>query len=204
MSRVLGVALVACALTAGTSASMMQFSVNGVPVDRFEPIEVTDKGETWLTVGVYATPDAPIESYVVEFFCGGALGWTPQWVPSDPVAPFPWDPALTTAEWVSEVLVFRVAGSVYAGEVFTGPGVVAEFDFWIPWLPASSIVTLEYDYVELVGPGFYDDMPEWEPLIVHVNEHVTPEPATLGLLALGALAVIRRGRQTGLQARRRA
>jgi hypothetical protein len=173
---------------------MMQFSVNGVPVNVGEIIEVTDTAETWLTVGVYATPDAPIESYVVEFYPTGPWAWSgpPQWVPSDPVAPFPWDPGLSTAEWVSELQVFRFSGPVYAGEVFTGPGVLAEFDVCVPRLPASTLVNMEYDSVELVGPGFHDDMPECVPLLVHPMEHVTPEPATLGLLAFGALTMVRR------------
>jgi len=52
--------------------------------------------------------------------------------------------------------------------------------------PVSTVLNLEIDYAEV---GVY-----WVDVTYPLVLHVTPEPATLGLLALGGLAAMRRRR----------
>jgi hypothetical protein len=180
--------MLAGALTAGASASTVQFSVGGVPVDAGQVIEVAPSDD--LLVGIWVTPDQPMESYTIDMFLTGP--WPqPDVVICDPpwgVFPPPWDPGLSDVIWIPSWGVYEFSGFV-GDELFVGPGVVAEFYVHIPDVPYSTILNMEYDFTELVGPaGYYDDMSEHLPLVLHV----TPEPVSLGLLALGGLVALRR------------
>jgi len=186
MYRMLLALILAGALTAGASGSTVQFSVGGVPVGAGEVIEV--EPSDWLTVGVYVAPDAPLESFTVDIVPTGPWPLPPPWAVCDPPSPWPWDPTFPSPGWVPEYGVFMLGGFILGDELFVGPGVVAEFDVHIPDVPYSTILNMEYDFTELVGPGYYDDMSEQLPLVLHV----TPEPVSLGLLALGGLVALRR------------
>jgi hypothetical protein len=173
--------MLAGALTAGASASLVQFSVGGVPVGAGEVIEV--EPSNMLTVGVWIVPDAPIENFWVDLMATG---------PWDPftdlvVDPYPWQP------WDNDDFIWLPPeppdfwppsiGGFLRLDPWAGPGVVAEFVVHIPDVPESTILNLEYDYVE-VGTGGADVLP----LVLHV----TPEPVSLGLLALGGVLAQRR------------
>jgi len=195
MARTLLALLLAAGLTAAASAAVVQFSVDGVPVDGSVPVEV--RPSDWIEVGIWIDPDFPLETFLVDFYATGP--WVP--LPQDgndigPAALFPyvrlpdppWDQGLSGARWLDMFGVWEVCGFISTGELFAEPGVVAEFDAHIPDVPESTILNLEFDFAELQGPTGYDDMPEFLPLVLHV----TPEPATIGLLVLGGLAVLRR------------
>ena len=174
MTRVLLALVFAAGLTVAANAAVVQFSVDGVPVDGSVPIEVVPSQV--IMVDVWIVPDAPIENFWVDILPTGP--WNPLidavalpigvWANDDYFAG--WDPGYG---------VLSIGGFVRA-EPWAG---VAEFEVHIPDLPISTILNLEYDYVE-VGAGGAQVLP----LILHV----TPEPATIGLLVLGGLAALRR------------
>ncbi|HUW81907.1 MAG TPA: hypothetical protein VMZ31_03800 [Phycisphaerae bacterium] len=67
MSRALGAAVMVCTLTVPTSASTMQFSVNGVPVDG----SAQEVPQGVVTIGVYVTPDGDFESFWADILPTG-------------------------------------------------------------------------------------------------------------------------------------
>jgi len=196
MTRVLLALVFAAGLTAAANAAVVQFSVDGVPVDGSVPVEV--RPSDWIVVDIWIIPDFPLESYTVDFYPTGP------WVDPEPLPkvpgdlgpggtgdvrfPPPWDPGLSDAQWFASYGVWSIGGFVSGTDLFEGPGSVAEFDVHIADYAESTILNLEIDFVELVGPTGYEDMPDVLPLVLHV----TPEPATIGLLVLGGLAVLRR------------
>jgi hypothetical protein len=204
MTRVLLALVLAAGLTAAANAAVVAFSVDGVPTYG-QPVEV--RPSDWLEVGIWIGPDFPLESFTVDFYdtgpwiapeplpkvdfqdLGPAGTGDVRWVPPEPSIPDPpWDPGLSDARWFSDWGVWSIGGFISGTELFEGPGVVAEFDVHIADYPESTILNLEIDFVELVGPTGYEDMPDVYPLVLHV----TPEPATIGLLVLGGLAALRR------------
>jgi hypothetical protein len=193
MSRIVLALVFAAAMSATATAATVQFSVGGVPTDGSVPIEVVPSQQ--VQIGLYITPDFDLESFTADFYETGP--WVP--LPKEPgdlgpggsglvQFPAPWDPGLSDAQWFDSWGVWSIGGFVSGATLFTGPGEVATFTVHIPDVAESTILNLELDFVELTGPGGYDDMPQMLPLTLHV----TPEPATLGLLALGGLAALRR------------
>jgi hypothetical protein len=194
MSRTVLALVFAVAMSTTAMASTVQFSVNGVPTDGSVPVEVVPSQQ--VEIGIYVTPDFDLESFTIDFFETGP--WVP--LPKTPGVdlgpggtgdvqfPAPWDPGLSDAQWFDSFGVWSVGGFVSGTTLFTGPGDVATFVVHIPDVAESTILNLEVDFVELTAPGFYDDSAQLLPLALHV----TPEPATLGLLALGGLAALRR------------
>jgi len=202
MSRAFGVAVVVCTLTVVTSASTAQFAVNGVPVDG--SVQEVPQGVT--TIGIYITPDAPFDMFWVDFLATG------QWVAPEPLpkigAPLPgnhtalldsgdvtmlgvWDNLDAVGYWDAYFDVWSIASIFDWGPLQSGPQIVAEFDVDLSDCPASTMLNLEFDWAEIgtyTGPVQFDVT---YPLVLHV----TPEPATLCLLALGGLAVLWRQRQ---------
>ncbi len=176
MCRMLLAVMLAGALTAGASGSTVQFAVGGVPVGAGEVIEVEPSDD--LLVGIYVTPDEPIENMWVDFLATGPWPGPPVW-PEDIVLLPPWEGCWPTYD--PDLGVYSIGG--LASELWAGPGAVAEFLVHIPDVPVSTTLNLEYDYAE-VGAGGVDMLP----LVLHV----TPEPVSLGLLALGGLVALRR------------
>lgn len=194
MSRIVLALVFAAAMSATAMASTVQFSVDGVPTDGTVPIEVVPSQQ--VQIGVYLTPDFDLESYTVDFLATGP--WTPlsqqDGVDIGPAGtgevqiPAPWDPGLSNAAWLGSYGVWEIGGFISGAVLFPGPGEVASFTVHIPDVPESTILNLEWDFVELAGPTGSDPGGALLPLRLHV----TPEPATLGLLALGGLAALRR------------
>ena len=194
MSRIVLALVFAAAMSATAMASTVQFSVNGVPTDGTVPIEVVPSQQ--VEIGVYLTPDFDLESYTVDFLATGP--WTP--LPQEDMVdigpagsglvqiPLPWDQGLSSAFWLDMFGTWEIGGFISGAELFTGPGQVASFMVHIPDVAESTILNLEWDFIELAGPGGTDPGGTLFPLRLHV----TPEPATLGLLALGGLAALRR------------
>ena len=196
MARLLLALVLAAGLTVAANAAVVQFSVDGVPVDGSVPVEVRPSDN--IVIDIWIAPDFPLESYTVDFYATGP------WADPDPLPmvpgdlgpngtgdvrfPAPWDPGLSDAQWMASWGVWSIGGFASGATLFEGPGSVAEFDVHIPDVPESTILNLEFDFIELVGPTGYDDMPQMMPLVLHV----TPEPATIGLLVLGGLAALRR------------
>jgi hypothetical protein len=177
MTRVLLALVLAAGLAAAANAAVVQFSVDGVPVDGSVPIEV--RASDVIMVDVWITPDAPIENFWVDIIATGP--WDPLPVAAA-VGVAPWANDDFFAGWDPGWGVYSIGGFSRV-ELWPGPGGVAVFEVHIPDVPPSTILNLEYDYVE-VGAGSANVLP----LILHV----TPEPATIGLLVLGGLAALRR------------
>jgi len=201
MTRVLLGLVLAAGLTAAANAAVVQFSVNGVPTYG-QTVEV--RPSDWIEVGIWIEPDFPLESFTVDFYdtgpwidpyplpkdegdLGPAGSGAVIFPPWDPVLP-PWDPGLSDARWLEMFGVWEIGGFITGNDLFDRPAVVAQFDVHIADYPESTILNLEFDFAELVGPTGYEDAPDTFPLVLHV----TPEPATIGLLVLGGLAVLRR------------
>jgi len=199
MMRIVLALVFAVAMGATATASIVQFSVGGTPTDGSVPIEVVPSD--WLQIGIYVTPDFPLETYQIDFYETGP------WVDPEPLPkvpdqdlgpagtgdvqfPAPWDPGLSDAKWDPDFFVWSIGGFVSGTELFQGPGDVATFMVHIPDVSESTTLNLEFDFAELTAPGQYDDAATFYPLRLHVG--VAPEPATLGLLALGGLAALRR------------
>ena len=194
MSRALGVAVMVCVLTAVAGASTMQFSVDGVPVDG--SVQEVPQGLT--TIGVYMTPDVPVECFWVDILPTGP------WVAPEPLPKIGdwsdttalidsgdvtmlgvWDNEFAAAYWDVNYGVWSIGSFLVMG--FEGePQTVAEFDVDLSSYPVSTVLNLEFDYAK-VGPYIVD-------VILPLSLHVTPEPATLWLFALGGLAAMIRRR----------
>ncbi|HUW83896.1 MAG TPA: PEP-CTERM sorting domain-containing protein [Phycisphaerae bacterium] len=187
MTRVLLALLFAAGLTVAANAAVVQFSIDGVPIDPAVPVEV--EPSDWLMVDVWIVPDAGgIENFWVDVLMTGPwpepiLPQIPDLLPGGEVVMLPpWDNEDAVAYYDAGYDVYSIGGFV-RGDPWVGPGGVAEFLVHIPDVPISTILNLEYDYVE-IGAGTAETLP----LILHV----TPEPATIGLLVLGGLAALRR------------
>lgn len=195
MSRALRVAVVVCALTAGVQGSAMQFSVDGVPVDG----SVQEVPQDLVTIDIYVTPDGDFDAFWAEILPTGP------WVSPEPLpkigAPGTdttalldsgdvrmlgvWGNDMAAAYWDAPFGNWTIGGYLPEGYEWT-PQPVAEFDVDLSSYPVSTVLNLEFDYAEV---GMFE--PDVSvPLVLHV----TPEPATLGLLALGAAATMRRRR----------
>jgi len=197
MSRIVLALVFAVAMSAAATAGTVQFAVDGVPTDGSVPIEVVPSQQ--VEIGVYITPDFELESFLVDFYPTGPWAPLPQ-VDGEDIGPAgsglvglpnpPWDQGLSDAKWLDMFAVWEVGGFISTGDLFSQPGLVAFFNAVIPDVAESTILNLEFDFAELSGPigGGYDDAPNLLPLSLHV----TPEPATLALLALGGLAALRR------------
>ena len=73
-------------------------------------------------------------------------------------------------------------------------GILASFEFHVPELPESSIITID-DFIE--GSTLTNVLFPWGSVIDlnPVEIHVIPEPATIALLGIGALSLLRRRRK---------
>jgi len=197
MSRTVLALVFAVAMSATATAATVQFAVDGVPTDGTVPIEVLASDN--IVVGIWVTPDFPLETVLVDVYATGP------WVDPEPLTkvdnvdigpagtgevsiPLPFSQSLSDARWLASYGVWEISGFIDVGDLMDQPGLVAFFDVHIPDLSESTTLNLEFDYAELTAPGLVDDAPEFLPLVLHV----TPEPATLGLLALGGLAALRR------------
>ncbi len=187
MMRTLLAMLCGVVPSAGASASLVQFSVDGLPVDGSVPIEVRPSDE--IVVGVWVIPDAPVENFWVDFYPTGPwpappLAEVPDLLMDEDVVMYgPWANGDAFAGYDPAFEMYSIRGFL-RGDSWAGPGGVATFVVHIPEVASSTILNLEYDYGE-VGPG---EAQVVLPLVLHV----TPEPATIGLLVLGGLAALRR------------
>ncbi|HUW85129.1 MAG TPA: hypothetical protein VMZ31_20290 [Phycisphaerae bacterium] len=187
MYRMLLAVMLTGGLATGASGSTVQFSIDGVPVDPGLPVEV-NHGD-WLLVDVWIIPDAPIENFWVDVIMTGP--WLEPILPQVPdllaggdvVMLPPWDNEDAVAYYDAGYDVYSIGGFVRT-EPWVGPGGVAEFLIHIPEVPVSTMLNLEYDYVE-IGAGTAETLP----LVLH---HVVPEPMSLSLLVLGSLVALRR------------
>jgi len=193
MSRLLCTAAVVCSLLPSAQASKMQFAVGGVPIGPDEVVEV-ETGEE-LTVGIYIEPDPgiPFYDWYAEFYATGP------WVDPEPLPKMEdlvargeiwmlgvWRGDGAIANWDNQY-DFWWAASLSQYPATISPQTVAEFNVDFSNYPVSTMLNLEFGYAEI---GWYE-VDTTYPLILHV----TPEPATLCLLALGGLAVLWRQRQ---------
>ncbi|HUW84375.1 MAG TPA: PEP-CTERM sorting domain-containing protein [Phycisphaerae bacterium] len=172
----------------------MQFSVNGLPVDG----SVHEVPQDVVTIDIYVTPDGDFDAFWVEILPMGP------WVPPEPLPKVGspddwaalvdsgdvrmldvWDNEWAIAYWDDPYGVWAIGGYLPEGYERT-PQAVAEFDVDLSSYPVSTVLNLEFDWAEVSGR----EPDVTYPLVLHV----TPEPATLGLLALGAAAMIRRRR----------
>ena len=195
MSRIVLALFFAVAMSAVATASTVQFSVDGVPTDGSVPIEVVPSQQ--VQIGLYVTPDFDLEGFTVDFYATGPWVPLPQedGVDIGPAGsglvqfPPPWGQGLSDAKWLDLYSVWELGGFAET-TLFTGPGDVATFMVHIPDVAESTILNLEFDFAELAG---YLGSPTVEAdVLLPLSLHVTPEPATLALLALGGLAALRR------------
>ena len=177
----------------------MQFSVNGVPVDG----SVQEVPQGVVTIDIYVTPDDDFDAFWVEILPTGP------WVPPEPLPRIGslddwtalidsgdvrmldiWDNELAAAYWEDQYGTWSIGGFLPEGYEWTAQA-LAEFDVDLSSYPVSTVLNLEFDFAEIgageLRPGEVDVK---LPLVLHV----TPEPATLSLFALGALAAMRRWR----------
>jgi len=194
MSRILLAMVFAVGLAGAANAAVMQFSVEGVPVGAGEIIEVEASDYIMIDIWVELDPGESIDTYVANVLPTGP--WDP--LPADQGGVFP------IAPWGANLAYFApdsmgpgmpTAGNfsdfIPAGTAVSG-GVV-EWEVHIPDVPASTILNLEIVPADIFGPTLVSLAGVELPLTVLPLElHVTPEPATLGLLVLGGLAALRR------------
>jgi hypothetical protein len=166
----------------------MQFSVNGVPVDG----SAQEVPQAVTTIGIYIAPDSPVESFCADLFATGP------WVAPEPLPELDdliasgdvrhlgdWANEYAYAGWFDGYDEWSICGFLDMGPT-SEPQVVAEFDVDLSGYPVSTVLNLEFSLAEI---GI-EEADVAYPLLLHV----APEPASLGLLALGVLAAIRRRR----------
>jgi len=92
------------------------------------------------------------------------------------------------------ILIEDIRGYIEQGEL-TGvspfPAVLYSFEFHVPDLPASTIITFTVDGLAIKNLGYNDPVPGYTgPGALEI--HVIPEPITIALLGLGGLFLRRR------------
>jgi len=194
MTRVLLTLVLAAGLTAAANATTVQFSVDGVPVDGSVPVEV--RPSDWINVDVWIAPDAPISAWFADIFPTGDWPVNPL-LDIQPVPVGDWadveNAFFENLGWDPGFGVYSIGGFVGIKnpddpggpwpQDWAGPGPVAMFEIHIPDAPVSTILNLEFD-AQFVEPA--------ADVVLPLVLHVTPEPATIGLLVLGGLAALRR------------
>lgn len=186
MSRILLALVLVAGLSAAANAAVVEFSFDGVPVSQLpSPIEV--RASEYHVIDIYIDPEGDAyDSWDVEIIATGE--WDP--LAGLTVADVSWLPP-----WVDNALVLDYApyydlGSFTTGDPVGTAGPVAEFEIHIPDLAESTMLNLEFvsEWVLLSNAGIA------LPVTVGgmLELHITPEPATLGLLVLGGLAALRR------------
>ena len=187
MSRIVLALVFAVGMSTAAGASMLQFSINGTPVDGSQQ----EVSQGIVTIDIYMTPDpnSPVDSFWVEFYATGP------WVAPEPLPELAdlvassdvrfigdWANDDAFAAWNDSWGLWQVGGFNRVASTDVAQA-VAEFDVDLSNYAVSTILNLEIDYGE-VGSAEAGTV---VPLVLHV-----PEPATLGLLALGGLAALRR------------
>ena len=76
--------------------------------------------------------------------------------------------------------------SMAAGTAADATGILYSFEYHVPDVPDSTWIEIG-GYTD--GGAYYFEIPEGEPVLIHV-----PEPMTIGLLVLGGLGLLRRRR----------
>jgi hypothetical protein len=164
-------------MSAAASAATVYWNVDGVPA--LDIVEVAPGAEIKLDLVIDVDPGEVWDFGLIGILPTGDADITPGVMGPLPIPPF-------------ELQVYD-QGYVNLGSTSTVIDVVTVVDMGtviLPALPESALVNLDYDTVNgaimdsAVGP-----LPvQWIPLVIHI----TPEPATLGLLVLGGLAALRR------------
>lgn len=206
MARLVLATVLAGVLTAGASANLIQFAVDGVPIGAGDVVEVIPG--SLLTLGIYVVPDQPINSFSVELMFDEAWSEPPLPQIDNPPADAlilsgdvrmigDWDNEFAAAFYSFSRNVYFIGsflswldGLEPQGE----PGVAAEFDLRVPDVPISTELTCEFEFGEVGWRGGSDDDPVMVPatLVPATLRVIVPEPVSLGLLALGGLVALRR------------
>jgi len=206
MARIVLATVLAGALTAGASANLIQFALDGVPIGAGDVVEVIPGG--LLTLGIYVVPDQPICAFTVELMFGEA--WPEPPLPQIDKPPTDalilngdvrmigdWDNEFAAAFYSFTYDVYPI-GSFLSWldglEPQSEPGVTAEFDLHVPDVPISTELACEFDFGEVGWRGGSDDDPVMVPatLVPATLRVMAPEPVSLGLLALGGVVALRR------------
>ncbi len=203
MSRVLLAMVFAVGLAGAANAAVMQFSVDGVPVGPGEVVEVLPSDYIVIDLWIELDPGEEFDYFMANVVPTGT--W-------DPLPLMPMDPAIA---WMPP---FGIGNQLYYPPDAYGPGMpvagsfsdfvalgsgnasgpVLEWEVHIPDLPVSTQLNLEIVPMDIFGPTVVSYTVPGQgavplPLsVLPLELHITPEPATLGLLVLGGLAALRR------------
>jgi len=188
MSRVLLAMVFAVGLAGSANAAVMQFSIGGVPVGPGEVVEVLPSDI--LMVDIYIDPEGqPYDGYVANIEVTGP--WDPMPLDASGISWLP--PFAQTKQYFTPTQVGNYVVSDNSQSTVTDPQGVCEWEVHVPDVPASTILNLEF-----VPSGMFGDTgilfagATLPVTTLPLELHVTPEPATLGLLVLGGLAALRR------------
>lgn len=201
MSRVLLAMVFAVGLVGSANAATMMFSVDGAPIGPGQVVEVVASQVVEIDVWVELEPGESYDFVMANVvptgewdpvmpLTPGDVAWVPPWGTNDAKVEPPGSimPGVPTGTAMSDSLV------VLGLEVDVS-GSVLSFPVHIPDVPESTILNFEYVTGEMIATFNTKVLLGSTALpltLVPLELHVTPEPATLGLLVLGGLAALRR------------